>query len=229
MKTIGILGGLGPQATMDLEVRIHAVAQQLLPRNGNQGYPPLLVYYHRGIPVVADENGVPVQPIQLDPRLRDAACWLGAKADFLLIASNGIHRLADELAAAAGKPVLSMIEATVREVQRRRWRSVGVLTFIEPIVYQQPLSALGIRCEVLSAERQELLDTVPRAVSAGTAGAAEAAIVQSAVEHLRSRGVDGVILGCTEFPLALGSQANAPDLINPIPLLAEAAVRCATA
>jgi aspartate racemase len=229
MKTIGILGGLGPQATMDLEARIHAVSQKLIPRDGNSGYPPLLVYYHRGIPVVADENGVPVQPLRLDPRLLDAARWLGAKADFLLIASNGIHRLADELSAAAGRPVLSMIDATVREVQRRGWQRVGLTTFIDPVVYQQPLTALGIWCEVLPAEHQQRLDAVAPEVSAGTAGAREAEAVCNAVDYLRARGVDGVILGCTEFPLALGPRASEPDLINPVALLAEAAVRCAIA
>jgi aspartate racemase len=227
VKTIGILGGLGPQATMDLEARIHAVSQRLIPRDGNRGYPPLLVYYHRGIPVVANESGVPVQPLRLDPRLLDAARWLGARADFLLIASNGIHRLVDALAAAAGRPVLSMIETTIREVQRRGWRHVGLTTFIDPIVYEQPLTALGIRCAVLPAEHQARLDAVAPAVSAGTAGAREAEVALDAVNYLRNRGVDGVILGCTEFPLALGSHADAQDLLNPAQFLAEAAVRAA--
>jgi aspartate/glutamate racemase len=41
--------------------------------------------------------------------------------------------------------------------------------------------------------------------------------------------VDGVILGCTEFPLILGPSAEAPDVIDPAPLLADAAVRHAIA
>lgn len=47
MKTIGVLGGLGPQATMDFEARLHAVSQQLIAPHANRGYPPLLVYYYR--------------------------------------------------------------------------------------------------------------------------------------------------------------------------------------
>ena len=39
MKTIGVLGGLGPQATMDFEERIHTVSQQLIAQHGNSGYP----------------------------------------------------------------------------------------------------------------------------------------------------------------------------------------------
>jgi aspartate/glutamate racemase len=43
---------------------------------------------------------------------------------------------------------------------------------------------------------------------------------------LRGRGVDGIILGCTEIPLLL-ENADQPDLISPIALLAEAAVKFA--
>ncbi len=55
MKTIGVLGGLGPQATMDFEARVHRAAQKLIPQLKNAGYPPMLVYYfarimHRSIP-----------------------------------------------------------------------------------------------------------------------------------------------------------------------------------
>jgi aspartate/glutamate racemase len=41
MKTIGVLGGIGPQATMDFEQRLHQAPQRLIPRRGNSGYPPL--------------------------------------------------------------------------------------------------------------------------------------------------------------------------------------------
>ena len=44
MKITGVLGGLGPQATMDFEARIHRISQQLIPRQANTGYPPMVVY-----------------------------------------------------------------------------------------------------------------------------------------------------------------------------------------
>jgi aspartate racemase len=62
---------------------------------------------------------------------------------------------------------------------------------------------------------------------AGQAGPEESRLAVEAVETLRAREVDGIILGCTEIPLLLGDAAQAPDLINPAQLLAEAAVRFA--
>jgi aspartate racemase len=51
MKTIGILGGVGPQATMNFEEHIHLASQQLIPPLFNSGYPPVIVFYHRYAPV----------------------------------------------------------------------------------------------------------------------------------------------------------------------------------
>ena len=120
-----------------------------------------------------------------------------------------------------------MIDATLDEVARRGWRSVGALTFIEPGVYQQPLTERGLTCEVLGPEQQRRLDAVILPFMAGQGGPEASATVREAVDSLRARGVDGIILGCTELPLLLGEDADAPDLINPTQLLAEAAVRFA--
>ena len=60
MKTIGVLGGLGPQATMDFEARVHAAAQRLIPQQANSGYPPMIVYYLRCAPMILGTDHRPV-------------------------------------------------------------------------------------------------------------------------------------------------------------------------
>lgn len=82
-------------------------------------------------------------------------------------------------------------------------------------------------CEVLADDLQVPLDDVILAFQAGHAGFVAIAVVGSAVDALRGRRVDGIILGCTELPLLLGTKADGPDLINPAQLLADAAVRYA--
>jgi len=107
---------------------------------------------------------------------------------------------------------------------------VGVLGLGAPKVYQVLLDQVGVGYETLSAERgglRDRLDDAIRALMAGRAGPEEAALAREAVDTLRARRVDGIILGCTEIPLLLGDASQAPDLINPIQLLAEAAVRFA--
>jgi aspartate racemase len=227
MKTIGVLGGIGPQATMDFEARVHVVAQQLVPQEANSGYPPMVVYYHRRAPVLVEPDDYsPVVPIQPDPTFLDAVQRLGAWADFLVVTANGPHMLKAEIERVAGVPLLSMIELTLANVRERGWRRVGALGLGEPHVYLQPLAQVGVVTEALGAELRERLDAAIIKVMEGRDGEPEAVVMQEALRDLRGRSVDGIILGCTELPFLVGPAGDtAPDLINPIQLLAEAAVR----
>jgi len=227
MKTIGVLGGLGPQATMDLEAMLHQASQRLIPQKQNAGYPPMIVYYYRHAPVLLDERGSPLNPIQLDPRLLAAAKRIGGLVDFLIISANSPHAFSDQIQQAAGCALLSMIDQTMTEVQRRGWQSVGVLALGVPQIYTVPLDELGLAHESLEEALRERVDTAIWALMAGQEDASSRAVALEAVETLRKRNVDGIILGCTEIPLLLGKQAEAPDLINPAWLLAEAAVKYA--
>jgi aspartate racemase len=226
VKRIGVLGGVSAQATMDFEARVHQVAQRLVPQEWNFGYPPMVVWYHRRLPIRADEAGRPTLPREIDPQLVEAAAWLGRGVDFLVLPCNAAHVGLDSLTRAAGCPVLSMIDVTADEVVRRGWRQVGVLGFGgAPAVHLDALAARGVRWEQLEPSAQPGVDAGIRAVMEGRDGKAETAAALAAVEAVRAQGVDGVVLGCTEIPLLLQEAAEAPDLLNPAALLAEAAVR----
>jgi aspartate racemase len=225
MKTIGVLGGLGPQATMDFEARVHRAAQRLIPPNKNCGYPPMVVYYFRHSPALLTAEGQPIIPHRPDPRLFEAARKLGSLADFLVIVSNGVHLLHDEIERAAGCKVLNMIDTTLAEVRRRGWKRVGILTLSRPIVYTRPLERDRIAYETLDADVQTALDAAIFRVMEGREDAESTAAARRALAALRAREVDGVILGCTELPLLLRADTEAEDLINPGQLLAEAAVK----
>jgi aspartate racemase len=228
MKTMGVLGGISPQATMDFEARVHRVSQRLIPQDRNQGYPPMVVWYHRRLPIRMGDDGRPLTPREIDPGLVEAAAWLGKGVDFIVIPCNAAHVGVKEVAAAAGRPVLSMIDVVLEDVARRGWRSAGVLGFGgAPAIYVDPLGAHGLRCETIDTALQARLDAAILTLMEGREGAAERDAARAAVETLRGRGVDGVVLGCTEIPLLLGEAADAPDLIHPAARLAEAAVRFA--
>ena len=110
-KTIGVLGGLGPQATMDFEAKVHRAAQRLIPSHQNSGYPPMVVYYYRHPPILLNADNSPKIPITPDPRILDVAKRIGIHADFLVVPSNGAHMLQGLIERSAGRMVLSMIEA----------------------------------------------------------------------------------------------------------------------
>jgi len=224
LKTIGILGGVGPQATMDFEARLHLVSQKNVPQRHNTGYPPMVVYYHRHPPVVMRPDGLPEVPFRADPRLLDAARKLGPLADFLVIPSNATHNFRADIERVSGREVLSIIDVTIAEVRRRGWRKVGVLGYGDPVVYTRPLRELGIACETIDAAARGRLDESIMGLIEGRTDAPLYVPAHDAIATLRARGVDGIIPGCTEIPLLLGESANDADLVNPAQLLAEAAV-----
>jgi aspartate racemase len=227
LKTIGVLGGIGPQATMEFEVRVHQVAQRLIPPRQNAGYPPMVVYYHRHPPVLVDEKFMAKLPIQPDPRFLEAARKVGAVSDFIVITSNGAHILQAEIERVANCKVLSMIDVTLEEIKRRGLKKVGVLGLGEPRVYTKPLGEMKIVCETIDGETRSKLDGAIFKVMEGRTDAELTAVGRDAVKMLRARKVDAVILGCTELPILLRENLSEPDLINPTELIAEAAVKFA--
>ena len=230
MKTIGVLGGIGPQATIDFEARLHRVSQQLIPPKINSGYPPLVVYYFRELPSVTPSQGsMATTRSEVNPRMLDAAKRLGSMSDFLAIPCNGAHIYFDQLAQAAGCPVLNMIDASVAEVQRRGLRRVGILDFRAAGVglYHQRLSALGVPWEITPPELLAPLFAAVLAVQEGRPGAEVGEPARQALEHLRAKAVDGIIMGCTEIPFMLGDAAEDACMLNPVQVLADVTVRYA--
>ena len=225
MKTIGILGGLGPQATIDLEMRLHKAAQQTIPQEKNSGYPPMVVQYYRHAPVLLADENTPAVPWQPDPRMLEVARNLGAVSDFLLIASNGVHSFQKEIESASGLKVLNMIDVTLEEVKKKGWQKAGVLGLMYPMVYTTRMDEMGIAYETIDNELQEKLNQSIFRMMEGNEDEADRLIAIEAINQLRNKNIDGIIPGCTEIPLLLRENMNASDILNPAQLLAEAAIK----
>lgn len=195
MKTIGVLGGLGPQATMDFELRVHRIAQRTIPPRMNGGYPPLVVYYHRRPPVLLNDDHKPRIPLTPDPGLLSAARSIGASADFLVIVANFPHLIQPEIERASGLQVLSMIDVTLDAVRARGWKRVGVVGLGIPTIYTDRLATRGIAFETLAPEQLGPLDGAIFALMEGRDTEATRRLAHDAIAAMRARGVEGIILG----------------------------------
>jgi aspartate racemase len=225
MKRIGVLGGVGPQATMDFEARLHAAAQALEVGFANEAYPPLLAYYHRQPPIATGVDGLPLEPPRIGEEFLEAARYLGAWADVLVVTSNGMHVFQEEIEQASGRPVLSMVETTVDHLVARGVARAGAVTLNGNYAYAEPLAARGIACETIGPELQAPINQAAFAVMAGRVTDGDREALGAALRELRARGVECIILGCTELPFLVTGALAGDDLVNPLALLAEAAVR----
>lgn len=230
IKTIGVLAGLAaPQATRDFDKAVHDYSLELIPRRFTTGYPPMVVIYFREVPFKM-ENGEFVFPVEPNPNLLATTKQLGEQCDFWVMVANAPHIFKESLGKASGKQFLSMVDVTVEEIKRRHLKKVGIIAIglsLKEGLFQKPLSEADINWEVIPDSLADRIDKSVFKVMEGEDPKKLSQPVIEGVDYLRERGVDGIILGCTEVPILLGEEANATDLINPISLLAKAAVRYA--
>lgn len=199
-RVAGVLGGLGPAATIDFMRRVLA----LTPAASEQGHVRLLVDQNPGVPdrqhAVLDGGDSP------GPALAGMAAGLErAGADFLVMPCNTAHAWQDDIVAATALPFVSIIDASVRAIPGAAG-PVGVLetpACKQAGVYATALAAAGIDYVGLSdAECADLLQ-VARAVKRGDCDTRQRAVAKALAAALAARGARAIIVACTELPLVL--------------------------
>ncbi len=152
-----------------------------------------------------------------------------AGADFLICPDNTIHQAMRLVTPKSPLPWLHIAEEVAREAQRRGFRKVGLTGtkyLVESQVYPPKLAEAGIECDRPDGGERERIDQIifDELVHAVFTPAA-LAYFQQVIGHLKERGCDAVVLGCTEIPL-LVNDANSPlPTLDSTRLLARAALQ----
>jgi len=226
-KIVGILGGMGPEATVDLFRKIVAAT----PAKADQEHLRIIIDCNSKIPsrpAALLEGGPDPTPL-----LQSTARNLErAGADFLVVACNTAHLFYDRIVEAVRIPVLHIVDEAISEAQRRYpgLQSAAVLAgrgAIRLRLYQDKLEAKGIRSIVPPDEDQEIVVSVIYGVKAGDKGPAVRAKIREVAERLARAGAQVVFTGCTELPLVLEDGDVSVPVLDPTQVLAEAAVHFA--
>ena len=230
IKKIGVLAGLAAsQATLDFLSAIDTLSRKYIVQRFTSGYIPMTVEFFREVPFKM-KNGSFVFPVEPNPNLLATAKTLGEQCDFWVMVANAPHIFRESLEKTSGKKFLSMIDVTIEEIKRRKLKKVGIIAIglaLKDRLFQTPLDALKIKYEVIPDDLVNNIDQSVFKVMEGEDPTRLKKPAIDAVRYLRKKGIDGIILGCTEVPLLLGDKAGEKDLINPSQLLAEAAVKLA--
>lgn len=203
---IGVLGGMGPAATLDFMTKL----MRLTPAEREQDHVPLVVVSDPRVPdrVGPILNGVgesPLAAMQAGVRRLERA---GALC--VAIPCHTAHAWYDPLAAATPLPILHIVDATLAELARQALPPgpLGLLATAATLkagLYQDRLAAAGHPALVASDEVMAAA-VLPAIALVKRDRAAEAApLLQRAVEHLRTAGAERVLLACTELPVALAA------------------------
>lgn len=205
MKTLGLIGGISPESTAIYYRLLNEAARARL---GPRRSAPLLIWsFDFG---VIDDAYARSDFETYRTRMVEAGLALKrAGAEGLLICSNTSHLAADAVRAAAGLPLIHIVEALAAELERRGARRPLLLgtkhVMTAPFYRDALLERFGI--ETLApgdADLEEVERIIFEELALGTVRARSRRALIDMIG--RAAGADGVILGCTELSLILGPE-----------------------
>ena len=226
-KRIGIIGGMSPESTVAYyEYLTHTYTE----RYGDHGYPEILIYSVS----FQDYVNWPQQErwdLVASGLIKAAHSLEAAGAEVLLIATNTMHIVFDQVQASVRIPMLNLLETVGDAIQARGLATVGLLGTkftMEKDFYREALSAQGIRVLIPEAQdRQYVHSVIYEELVAGKIRDDSRSGFVSVIDRLAERGAQGMILGCTEIPLLITEQDAGIPLFDTTAIHAEAALRYA--
>src|SRR5271165_256257 len=226
-RVLGVLGGMGPLASAQFMIRLTL----LTTAERDQDHIPAVLWSD---PRVPDRTAAKLAGGD-DPLpwlLRGIAGLRQAGCGAIAIPCNTAHGWYEEMRAAAGCPVLHIVDAAAAELRRARIApgTIGVMGTAGTLamrLYQDRLGRLGWDCLVPSEDdMQRLVGPAIAAVKANRPSEAYAPLAEVA-GSLARRGARAVVLGCTEIPLGIQAgpwQTLPVTLIDTIDALAHASI-----
>lgn len=229
MQSIGLIGGMSWESTA---LYYQIINREIAERLGGLHSAKLHLCSLDFEEIVAAQRSESWQ--QLAKVLTRAAQGLeAAGASCVLIATNTMHRMAAEVQAGIGVPLLHIADAAAASIKQSSCRTVSLLGTrytMEQTFYLDHLAAQGIRCIVPdAAARAELHRIIFDELCKGVVRPASTRNVQEIIAQQASLGAEGAILGCTELPLLLSQDQSPILLFDTTRLHAMAAVEYALA
>ena len=204
MKTIGLIGGMSWESTIPY---YRIINEEIKEKLGGLHSAKIVLYS-----VEFDE----IEKCQSSGEWEKSGEILGnaakgienAGADFILICTNTMHKVATQIASMINIPIVHIADATADELEKRNIKTVGLLgtkyTMTQDF-YKQRLIERGINVVIPD---EEGIDTVNSIIydelCVGKIEDSSREKYKKIIEDLTGKGAEGVILGCTEIGLLIG-------------------------
>lgn len=205
---VGILGGMGPEATVELMRRLIART----PAQDDQDHLHLLVDCNPKIPsrIAHLVDGVGIDPT--DELVRMARNLESGGATLLAMPCNTAHGYAAAIGAAVGIPLINMVEQTAAAVMALGVRRVALLAssaVVKTQLYARAIDHFGGQI-ILPSQQSDVMDII-WSVKRGVTGPVQSAALGS-IMHEMAECADVVVIACTELSVI----AQQPNLTIPV-------------
>lgn len=225
-KKIGIIGGMGPMATVDLFYRIIKFTR---------AYSDL-----QHIHIIIDNNtSIPDRtnyilgsgPNPVLELIKSARFLENSGANFLLMPCNTAHFFYEYIQKSISIPLLNMIEITAKYCKSQNLSRVGLLSTagtLKTRIYHDALIKEGITCETPNDEENDITMKYIYQYKSGILNN-DINPLLTIINNIIDKGANRIILGCTELPIICRCIKTDVPLINPVQLLALTAIELAGA
>ena len=213
-KRIGIVGGVGPSATV---LYYQKIIEGFRERKGDEHFPEIFIHsldlgeihgYFAG----EEYNVLREKLLRTVNGLHQAGC------DFALFSCNAMHMVFDWVQKRVKVPMVNLIDAVLKDLSQRQYKKVGLMgtTFVlRSGLYLQPLEKAGIECLMPDQKEQDwimkaIMDDLQLPV-----------IPEQTIERLMkvvidfgNQGAEGVILACTDLPVGIKQEKSPISLLD---------------
>jgi aspartate racemase len=223
MRKIGLLGGMSWESS--------ALYYRLI----NEGVRARLGGLHSAACVMASVDFAVVEALQASGRWTEAGKLLAeearglvaAGAECLVLCTNTMHKVADEIEHRVPVPLLHLVDVTahaVREAGLTRVALLGTRFTMEEPFYRDRMALRGVDTVVPSADDRRIVnDVIYDELVRGVVADESRAQYRKIIERLADAGAEGVILGCTEIEILVGQDDS------PIPVFASTTLHAGAA
>lgn len=220
MSAIGILGGMGPQASAKLYEMLISGTKVYIPNAVDDDYPEIVLL---NVPIpnfISNKNELSVaRQILLDKTklLEIAGCTINA------IACNTAHILLPELQASTKVRFLSIPNIVARKIQSEGFKRIGLLATSTTVTSSLYSDALEKIADLIPPNR-ELISKVEtyiyKQLNSHLASSDRDQFHELVERFIHEESLDAIILGCTELPLVYGDNED-PKIIDSLRLLSD--------
>lgn len=224
MKTIGLIGGMSWESTLEYYRIINETVKEKL----NKLHSAKIIMYsvdfeeiellqHKG-----KWDELTSLMIEIAQRLEKAG------ADFIVICTNTMHKVAEDVEKSVEIPLLHIVDVTAEKIKAKGINKVGLLGTrftMEDNFYRDRLRKHGIEAIIPSEKEREIVHSVIyNELCLGVIKESSREKFKEIIKNLAKRGAEGVILGCTEIPLLIKQEDVDLPLFDTTEIHAKASV-----
>ncbi len=224
-KKIGILGGMGPEASANFYYKIIHYCQEKYQAVQDTDFPPLIIY---SLPLLGfDESGIINKNLVLQQLLDGIDTLRNAECDFIVIPCNTVHLFINELRLKCQIPIMSIIEETIKRIKKDTLDVVGLVgsdTTLKLQLYQDLLNKNNMSCITPTDDEIPKITKLILEIMGGNVKNKTKNKVLSIIQKMEQQSSNAIILGCTEIPLIISQKDVNVKVYDTLQILAESAV-----